>query len=99
MTSVPMNPHLKEIRKERNQEDSVLVSVGLSPRKEKKTSRREIKFSNFREVVRDATGIAGADQKLIFATRRMEDDEKSLADYGVGQGAIILCQEHKAAKG
>lgn len=98
-SAVPLNPHLSQIRSDRSQEDSVVVSVGLSPRKAKKERHLGVDFNNFRELVYDTTGIEPAEQKLFFATRRMSDDEKTLADYGVGQGAIISCWEHKAAKG
>jgi hypothetical protein len=95
-----MNPHLTQIWTDRKQEDSVVVSVGLSPRKAGKKERSMgIDFSNFRELVSDATGIEAADQKLFFATRRLNDDEKTLADYGVGQGGTVTCFEHKQPQG
>lgn len=101
MTSaVPLNPHLTQIWNDRNEEDSVVVSVGLSPRKVKKERHiGSMDFPNFRALVHDTTGIEAEYQKLFFATRRMNDDEKTLADYGVGQGATVTCFEHIKPQG
>jgi len=95
-----MNPHLKQINSEREQADPIGVQVGLSPRKAKRERHiSNMDFQNFKQLVHDTTGVATKNQKLIHATRRLSDDEKTLADYGIGQGAVVICHEHKEPQG
>lgn len=95
---VPLNPHLQQIKSERAQEESTVVALGLSPRKIKKDrQKRDIDGQNFRAIVYDTTGIEPEMQELVFASRRLTDDAKCISDYGVGQGAVVLCsrkEEH-----
>lgn len=101
MTAVPMNPHLKQINSERAQEDSVLVKVGLSSRKEKKqpVHLSSTDFPHLRALIKGTTGIAPEHQKLVYSTRLMFDDEKTLADYGVGQGGVIIVHDDHSQGG
>lgn len=97
---VPMNPHLKQIKSERDQEDSITVSVGLSPRKVKKERQisMDMEVQNLKHLIQNTTGIAIADQIIIFAGRRLSDDEKTIADYGIGQGGLVIVEEEKKLK-
>merc|ERR1719409_1496090 len=72
-TSVPLNPHMTQNKREKAEEESVMVKVGLSPRKVKRGRRHCRDFKNLRELVFDATGIAPPNQTLLYATRRLKD--------------------------
>jgi hypothetical protein len=99
-TSVPLNPHLKQVKSVREQEDSVVVATGLSPRPLKKEHKHgEVHFMNFRELVHQSTGIKIKDQRLFHQSRVMRDDDRTLAEYGIGQGSVIMCQEMVESKG
>lgn len=90
-----MNTHLKQIKKERSQEESTVEL--LSPRKDKKGKiKREVRdedIPHLRQLILDTTGIEPAEQELTYFGMRMTDDSKTLAEYGIGQGGVIMCSK------